>query len=293
MNMQNKVTNKLRKLWFKARQSLTALFYQSPFKFDPSDQIIIDDLNLHGVHVTSVDKLFKENAAIIMQTLANAASALEVSDSGKLPDYLQKKTSSYDMHASALVAKYPEIFFLGLSEKLLSVVEAYLGLPAAYHGVAMRRSLTDGLLAGPRIWHKDDEDFRVFRMVIYLHDVVEGGGPFEYVPRSYGLSYDAFKGIESNITPSEMLKVVPQEVLRQVYGKAGTVIICDTANTFHHEKLQETQRRSVAMFGFASRTPRNMPLAVSHYPAEAIKDQLLPRLSPSQIPYVYGWRKAS
>ena len=290
MIILNKISRKLHDVWFKANQKIVSLFYRPRFTLTAAEKLVIDDLNQHGVHVTSVESLFKDNSKSIMMALSNAADAMEVSDSGSLPDYLEKKTSSYDMHTSALISKYPEIFFLGLSEKLLNLVETYLGMPAAYHGVALRRSLTDGLQAGPRVWHKDDEDFRVFRMVIYLNDVTEGGGPFEYVPRTYGLSYKAFKGIESNITAENMLKVVPQDALRQVYGKVGTVIICDTANTFHHEKLQVTQRRSVAMFGFASRFPKNIDLSKRHFPAEALEKQLKPLLTPNQIPYVHGWR---
>ena len=216
MSTSNKIIRKLRDLWFMAVQKIVSLLFRHKAKIDSVSQKVIDDLHEHGVHVTSVESLFQGNSKKIMDTLASAAAALEVSDSGDLPDYLQKKTSSYDMLTSALISKYPEIFFLGLSEKLLNIVETYLGMPAAYHGVALRRSLIDGLQVGPRVWHKDDEDFRVFRMVIYLHDVTEGGGPFEYVPRSYNLSYKSFQGFESNITAAEMLKVVPQEDRKSV-----------------------------------------------------------------------------
>lgn len=284
------ITKKLYDLKLKSSQNLIKTLPRQKYNLGASDQAIINDLYTNGVHVTSVEQLFKSASKDIMDVLAKAAADLEVADSGNMPDYLQKKTSSFDMIPSTLIAKHPEIFFLGLSEKILSLVETYLGMPAAYHGVALRRSLTDGLQAGPRVWHKDAEDFRVFRMVIYLNDVLDGGGPFEYIPRFYGLSYKAFKGIESNITAETMLKVVPPDLPQQVYGKAGTVIICDTANTFHHEKLQVTQRRSVAMFGFSSRLPKSKTLSKSHFPAEELKNQLKPLLSPSQYPYVYGWR---
>lgn len=284
------ITKKLYDVRLKSSQKLIKALPRQKYNLGASDQAIINDLYTNGVHVTSVEQLFRSASKDLMDVLTKAAADLEVSDSGNMPDYLQKKTSSFDMISSALISKYPEIFFLGLSEKILSLVETYIGMPAAYHGVALRRSLTDGLQAGPRVWHKDAEDFRVFRMVIYLNDVTDGGGPFEYIPRFYGLSYKAFRGIESNITAETMLKVVPQDLPQQVYGKAGTVIICDTANTFHHEKLQVTQRRSVAMFGFASRLPKNIALSKSHFPAEELKNQLSPLLSSSQYPYVYGWR---
>ena len=284
------ITKKLYDVRLKSSQKLIKALPRQKYSLGTSDQAIINDLYTNGVHVTSVEQLFKSASKDLMDVLTKAATDLEACDSGNMPDYLQKKTSSFDMISSALISKYPEIFLLGLSEKILSLVETYIGMPAAYHGVALRRSLTDGLQAGPRVWHKDAEDFRVFRMVIYLNDVTDGGGPFEYIPRFYGLSYKAFRGIESNITAETMLKVVPQDLPQQVYGKAGTVIICDTANTFHHEKLQVTQRRSVAMFGFASRLPKNIGLSKSHFPAEELKNQLSPLLSPSQYPYVYGWR---
>ena len=284
------ITKKLYDVRLKSSQKLIKALPRQKYSLGTSDQAIINDLYTNGVHVTSVEQLFKSASKDLMDVLTKAATDLEASDSGNMPDYLQKKTSSFDMISSALISKYPEIFFLGLSEKILSLVETYIGMPAAYHGVALRRSLTDGLQAGPRVWHKDAEDFRVFRMVIYLNDVTDGGGPFEYIPRFYGLCYKAFRGNESNITAETMLKVVPQDLPQQVYGKAGTVIICDTANTFHHEKLQVTQRRSVAMFGFASRLPKNIGLSKSHFPAEELKNQLSPLLSPSQYPYVYGWR---
>ena len=270
------ITKKLYDVRLKSSQKLIKALPRQKYSLGTSDQAIINDLYTNGVHVTSVEQLFKSASKDLMDVLTKAATDLEASDSGNMPDYLQKKTSSFDMISSALISKYPEIFFLGLSEKILSLVETYIGMPAAYHGVALRRSLTDGLQAGPRVWHKDAEDFRVFRMVIYLNDVTDGGGPFEYIPRFYGLSYKAFRGIESNITADTMLKVVPQDLPQQVYGKAGTVIICDTANTFHHEKLQVTQRRSVAMFGFASRLPKNIGLSKSHFPAEELKKSIKP-----------------
>lgn len=284
------ITNKLHDVRLKSSQKLIRALPLHQYNLGANDQNIINDLYTNGVHVTSVEQLFKGDSQAIMDVLAKAATDLEASDGDIMPSYLQKKTSSFDMIQSYLLSKYPELFFLGLSEKILSLVETYIGMPAAYHGVALRRSLTDGVQAGPRVWHKDAEDFRVFRMVIYLNDVSNGGGPFEYIPRFYGLSYKAFRGIESNITAETMLKVVPLDLPQQVYGKAGTVIICDTANTFHHEKLQVTQRRSVAMFGFASRIPKDITLSKSHFPAEDLKDQLTPLLTPNQHPYVYGWR---
>ena len=107
----NKINRKLHDIWFKANQKIVSLFYRPRFTLTATEKLVIDDLNQHGVHVTSVESLFKDNSKSIMMVLNNAADALEVSDRGSLPDYLEKKTSSYDMRTSALISKYPEIFF--------------------------------------------------------------------------------------------------------------------------------------------------------------------------------------
>jgi len=286
-----KLSKKAHEFGLESRQSWAALFGRQKFSVAQSDKAIIDDLNKTGVHITSLENLFGDAANAVMDDFALAAADLEIMDNNMLPDYLQKKTSSIDLKPSFILAKHPKLFLLCLSQRILGLVESYLGLSAAYHGLALRRSLIDGIEVGPRLWHKDAEDFHVVRIIVYLNDVTEGGGPFEYIPRSYGLTYNDLKEFKGKLTNENILKIVPQSVIRTCYGKAGTVIICDSANSFHHEKLQVTQQRSVAMFGFSSRLPRGLELAMRHFPVEELTGQLAPLLSPRQLPYVYGWRR--
>ncbi|MBK8816301.1 MAG: hypothetical protein IPN42_12750 [Methylococcaceae bacterium] len=290
MHAIEKITNKVREISLGSRQNLVTLLHKPNRLTNPFDQTILDDLRKEGVHMTSVERLFGEASEHIMNTLRCASSSLDIADELHLPSHLQRMTSSVDLLSSHILSEYPELYLLGLSQRILDLVDNYLKLPAAYHGVALRRSLVDGREEGPRLWHLDGEDFHVFRIVIYLTDVAEGGGPFEYIPRSYDLTYKDLKTIDSRIKSADMLKVVPKNVIRQCYGKAGTVILCDTGTTFHHEKLQTAQARSVAMFGFSSRIPSNLQLAKRHFPVEALKEELKQLLSPIQIPYVFGWR---
>jgi len=290
MNALTKLNKKIREISTESRQRFSSLLNRNSFTLHQGDLSIIDDLHKNGIHVTTIEQLFPDTANKLTEVFANVAVAMDISKDCELPDYVQKKTSSYDMLPGVLLSKYPEIFFLGLSKRLLDIVEAYLELPAAYHGVVIRRSLADGLECGPRLWHKDDEDFHVVRVVIYLNDVDVGGGPFEYIPRPYKVSKKAMESIGWKTTTENMQKIVPQEVVRQCYGKAGTVIICDAANTYHHEQMQISQPRSVAMFGFSTRLPKNLSLAKSHFLVENVRDQLHPLLAASQVPYVYGWR---
>jgi hypothetical protein len=172
----------------------------------------------------------------------------------------------------------------------MRLAEHYLELPVAYHGVALRQSFTDGNQIGPRLWHMDSEDFHVLRVVIYLNDVTPGGGPFEYVPRNVGLSYKAFPGPDG-ITSERMRTVIKENRWKQCYGPIGTVVIADSAKTFHHESLQSERNRTVAMIGYSSRRPRRMALAMAHFPVESSKSLLQPLVSPEQHPHVFGWRR--
>jgi hypothetical protein len=285
-----RLSRKAQEITLESKQNLASLLNRKKVHLSAEDQQIISDLNRDGVHVTSIEHLFKADAAKIMAVFLQAAAELNVEPDQEIPVNLRKMTCSIDMTPEAVLSHYPEIFFLCLSDRIINLVEAYLGLDAAYHGVALRRSITDGLEVGPRLWHKDAEDFRTVRIVVYLNDVIPGGGPFEYIPRSYGLDYKDLKQFDGKLTAENMLKAVPESVIRQVYGKAGTVVISDAANTFHHEKLQTSQCRSVAMYGFSTRMPKRLELAKSHFPVEKVKDRLSQMLSPGMVPYVQGWR---
>lgn len=285
-----KLRTKARHFGLESRQHLTAVVAPQHRALHEGDGSIIEALHQEGVYVTSVEQLFQNENDRIVDSLRRAADDLAINTGTAIPDHLKRMVSSVDMLPDYLLTYHPDVFYLGLSRRLLDLVENYLGLPAAYHGVALRRSLTDGKAEGPRLWHLDGEDFRLVRMVIYLSDVMVDGGPFEYIPRSYGLTYKHLKGLDVRITEAEMLKIVPETAMRQVYGKTGTVVICDTANTFHHEKLQISQARSVAMYGFSSRMPKDKALAKRHFPAESCRDLLMSALSSSQLPYVFDWR---
>ena len=47
-------------------------------------------------------------------------------------------------------------------------------------GVSVKREIANGLMEGPaRVFHRDPEDERVLKIIVYLSDVDEGAGPFQ------------------------------------------------------------------------------------------------------------------
>ncbi len=257
----------------------------------PYEQQVIGDLSAEGVHVTSVARLFPGSEASLLDSLKRAADYIAAERLAANSSSVRKRDGSTDLLSNELLRLFPELFLMGLDPTIIRIAEHYFGLPVAYHGAALRRSLTDGQQSGPRLWHMDSEDFHVLRVVVYLNDVTPGGGPFEYIPRSTGVSYKAFPGIGA-ITNERMRTVVDEQLWKRCYGPTGTVIIADSARIFHHESLQVERDRTVAMLGYSSRRPRGMHLAMSHFPVESLRAALLKIVPPDHHPHVFAWRRA-
>jgi hypothetical protein len=251
---------------------------------------IISDLTTEGVHVSSVERLFPDLAPKLHDSLVRVADFIAKGSADTASPSLRRRVVSTDLRSEELLRLFPEIYLLGLEPRILALAERYLGLPVAYHGAALRQSFVDGHQLGPRLWHMDSEDFHVLRVVIYLSDVTPGCGPFEYIPRSKGLSYKSFPGIQP-ITNERMRTVVPEDQWKRCVGPVGTVVLADSAQTFHHESLQVERSRTVAMIGYSSRRPKIMNLATSHFPVESLTPELTGMLSPPQHAYVFGWRR--
>jgi hypothetical protein len=252
---------------------------------------IIHDLQTEGVHVTTIERLLHESAPAILGALARASELLASEPSRDRSAIWAPAATSTDLRAEVLLARVPEIYLLGLHRRILQLAQRYLRLPVAYHGAVLRHSLVNGRNAGPRLWHQDNEDFHVLRMLVYLSDVTPGSGPFEYIPRSLDISYGLFPGIECDLTDSRIDFVVPKERWKRCTGAAGTVVLCDSGKVFHHESLPIERDRAVVMFGYSSRRPRNIRDAMAHFPVERVKSLLMQIVPPENHGHVFGWRR--
>jgi hypothetical protein len=252
---------------------------------------ILGDLRTEGVHVSTIDKLLPQSAPALHRSLQLALNLLRETPLKEPSRVWRRGSASNDLRADVMLDMVPELYLLGLDAGLLGLVQQYLRLPVAYHGAVVRHSLVDGVGAGPRLWHQDEEDFHVLRMVVYLNDVTVGGGPFEYIPRSLGISYKRFAGVEDELTNDRMRQVVPVERWKRIYGAAGTVVLADTAQVFHHESLQTERDRAVIMIGYSSRRPTSMVTSMAHFPAEEVEATLRRIVPVANHPHVFGWRK--
>lgn len=177
--------------------------------------------------------------------------------------------------------EFPEIYLWGLDERLLDLVEYYVGLPVHYHGADLRREIADGTTNDVRQWHIDAEDHRMFKIIAYLNDVTEVGGPFEYMSRSTSAeAARALSYVSGFVEDGTMEKAMPRDRWRMALGPKHTGNIADTCAVFHRAKPPTKIDRYSITFSWTSRHPMktyaSMPMAAETYAA------LTSRLSPRQ-----------
>lgn len=261
------------KLTEKVTRRMGDALYQARYRFNqlrhlrkrpPLSDIgrhIVSEIERDGVAMVPLDELpFASNGAL-RSVLDRVCEELDRADpdSRKSLEYKNGFDHCVPLNPSRIAQAYPELFLWGLDESLLDIVENCLGLPAAYHGVCVRKELVDGKSTGTRLWHTDDEDMNIIRVMIYLSDVLDDeSGPFEYVPRHSSPSFGDFPGI-SMITDEDVKRVVPEWRWRRAKGPRGTVLFGAVAKVFHHGKVP-LKPRKMASFHYTSRHPSNESL---------------------------------
>ena len=225
-------------------------------KLEASELAIVKQLEQEGICITSLETLDIPDT----QTLLDAAEPIskELAEMSLSPKYAGKHTLM--ANAEQLLA-HSEILRWGLSERLIKIVESYLGLPVGYGALSFYYSVADGRDVGPRIWHRDKEDWRMVKIAVYLNDVDDHGGPFQSIKSGVNKflieTLPPYKGL-TNSELEQILKTKnPLDYLTSCIGKAGTVIFIDTSNYYHRGKPPSKTDRSAIFFHYFSSQPKN------------------------------------
>ena len=212
------------------------------------DSAIVQTLERDGVYVTSLDAL-KLSGTSEMFAQAIALSGIL---GGRTADVRSTRTATADDQLS-----HPEIFAWGLSDRLLNLVEAYLGLPVAYDALCYFHSLPDGSETGARVWHLDREDRRMIKMAVYVTDVGEADGPLQFISRSATRRLQPVRYRYRPLAQAELEEHLGQDAINTILGSAGTVIFIDTARHLHRGSPPTASPRSAIYYSYFSRRPRH------------------------------------
>jgi hypothetical protein len=228
-----------------------------------ADAVIVDRLTVDGGHVTTLDDLAYQSNDALRAAIADLLPSLPDAES-HVPtgDPLAGRSTSLhciSIDPPELAERAPAVLLWGLEERLLDVVEAYLGVPPAFTTVHLRKDIGGGHQVGTRFWHIDTEDQRVIRVLVYLTDVTAETGPFEYIPIAeteacIALRERALRSDGDPVSDDEMRRHVPEAQWRTCIGPAGTVVIADNAAVYHHGKVHDAER-TVLIYTYTSRRP--------------------------------------
>jgi hypothetical protein len=248
------------------------------------DELIVDALRKEGVFTTSLEELgFAKTPALLK------AAQSELSNMGEV---LSSRRNTQERFGSLENPAYPQIFTVtdlpdffswGTQQRLLNIVENYIGLPVTFQGVHLRRDFANDEPVTTEQWHLDAEDRRMVKVIVYLCDVAEENGPFEYIPKSkvslpLGLRIRAkiasrmAKG-KVGLNDQEIVELVERSLWKSCPGKAGSVVIADPKAIFHHGKSRK-ESRSALFFVYTAKNPLR-PECCTQY-----SDRTFPRVLP-------------
>jgi len=193
------------------------------------EELIVDALNNYGYYESDIGLLAPDQS---LEELQNYAKQLI--NFGRVNPLKPFWLDAWD-HKSVMTEFNP-FFVFGL--RFLNIANAYLNSYSRYY--ACRASLTRIMPPNhppvmSQLWHRDNEDFRVMKVFLYLSDVDDGSGPLNYVKGSnYGNKWHQEfplrkkKPFSPRVTDKAIENEIPLGDRITFTGKAGTMILADT-----------------------------------------------------------------
>jgi hypothetical protein len=233
-------------------------------ELEEGDRQILNALKKDGVCVTTLADLGLNSSSELLKAAYHQLSQMENPNNDHLDEKLPQIST---------VTGLPEFYAWGKEKRLFNIIENYIGLPVAFHGVHLRKDFPSKHQFGTLLWHSDAEDRRIIKIFVYLNDVEEKTGPFEYIPRSltslfswnyFRLYYKLFKSNYMGIDDEEVTPVIPKSAWKSCPGAAGTVIIVDTKNTLHHGTVR-TEQRAALFFCYTANPPERPDLCTQYW----------------------------
>jgi ectoine hydroxylase-related dioxygenase (phytanoyl-CoA dioxygenase family) len=230
---------------------------------DEIQQRIVADLASKGFSLVRFEELFsaEELAAITAQAqrFAEETAAGLAGDGEQLRVRPGKefvvRLHSYDSE----IGPDDPWFRICASRRMLDIANSYVGMLTKLEYVDVWYSVPQDegarRVASQR-WHRDFNDQKLVKAFLYLVDVDEQMGPFEYVPGSTGdgpySDVWAWEPLgESYPNQREFAERFPEATYETFTGAKGSLIFCDTSG-FHRGGLSTTDPRILATVTYSS-----------------------------------------
>lgn len=214
-----------------------------------SDKAIVEGLQRNGFYSASLESLALESSGVILKNVEK----MEVAFQSAVPKMANKTYTSYLSETDLFDL---DLHVWGLEERLLYIVEAYLGEKASYRGLLARAESLGDEEIETRLWHRDPEDSKILKIIIYLNDVDEEAGPFECFKKDKTLFLnwapkDQKGRLEKNFAREYEKKNPPHSFI----GKKGTVVFVDTCQVYHRGKKPVHSPRRALFYCYNAKKP--------------------------------------
>lgn len=245
-------------------------FLENPPTLTELQKDLLKTLRRDGIAVTDLNTLFPNSS--ILSELQAYASILE---KNRTPSIKKSFLHKYWESTEEINLGSPFMQVI-LSETLVNIVNSYMNMytKLRYYDLSLTTPVSEEAEATySQRWHRDPQEKKVCKVFIYLSDVDSTAGPFTYIPQSnYGSKFGSMfpQKPPLGVYPKdgEVEKLLPQDSINTMTGKAGTVILCDTIGL--HKGGYATKKSRLMFTGFFTAPSYREPQTFS-YPKD-LKD---------------------
>ncbi|MDP3727437.1 MAG: hypothetical protein Q8R35_02235 [bacterium] len=269
--------------WLMNRQSRER-FRRHPGAPDAVEKRIIGELKTSGIAVTHLEELFpgRDLLGVFQRHAVDALAAAKV---GRKKGFL--RYAWRDSADTILLDLTDPLVRLAIEPNILEVVNAYMGMwtKLDFFSLAVTVPVQDGTdPAGSQRWHRDPGDRRICKLFLYLTNVTDtSAGPFCYVQNSH--EGGRWRGVypprpdDGYYPPAgDIERAVPPTDIQECFGRAGTLIFCDTTG-LHRGGYSTSRERIMFTAAYSAKWSLTHPIKY-RYPKRF--DTELTTLSPLQ-----------
>ena len=241
-----------------------ALFESDRPGLDSVQKRILTDVEASGFAVVPFGELFAEKAHWCeLETMRDRFVADTEADLAKGGEHVRVRAGKefvVRLHSYEVRLGLDDPWFrTAASHRLLDIANAYLEMWSKLEYVDVWYSVpqpADAERISSQRWHRDYNDQHLLKVFLYLVDVDDAMGPFQYVPGSQpgGPYADVWpwEPLGQNYpTEQELEALIPSSSVRAFTAPAGTLIFCNTAG-FHRGGFSTTSPRVLATATYSS-----------------------------------------
>jgi hypothetical protein len=219
-----------------------SLLAEHPVELDAVQRDVLERLDAEGYAVLPFTDLFPEHDlwdaidGMGRTFVEETEAALSLGVGLKVRPGKEFVARAYSFEGATLTTEQPW-FRACVSRRMLDLANAYLRLWSKLSYVDLWYTApqpADEERVASQNWHFDFDDKHLLKAFLYLVDVDESAGPFEYVPGSQpGGRYHGVRPWTpmgyGRVSDEDVARAVPQEDIATFTAPRGTLIFCNTS----------------------------------------------------------------